>query len=108
MTGDRHPRRWLMRTAHSGQAVAAAIVPLWAIGMHPPSALVLVSAFPNLAAEAEHVHLVCSQCGRVTQIGPEEISPLVTALDGKYGFETDVGHLTVYGRCTDCRGQAAG
>jgi len=62
----------------------------------------------HLAAEAEHVHLVCSQCGRVTQIGPEEISPLVTALDGKLGFQTDVGHLTVYGRCADCRGRAAG
>src|SRR3954470_2723638 len=32
VTGDRHPRRWLMRTAHTGQAVAAAIVPLWALG----------------------------------------------------------------------------
>jgi Fur family transcriptional regulator, ferric uptake regulator len=62
----------------------------------------------HLAAEAEHVHLVCSQCGRVTQIGPEEISPLVAALDGKHGFQTDVGHLTVYGRCADCRGRAAG
>ncbi len=57
----------------------------------------------HLAAEAEHVHLVCSECGRITQIGPEEVSPLVTALAAKHGFETDVGHLTVFGRCADCR-----
>src|SRR5216683_1176799 len=25
----------------------------------------------HLAAEAEHIHLVCSQCGRVTQVGPD-------------------------------------
>jgi Fur family ferric uptake transcriptional regulator len=57
----------------------------------------------HLAAEAEHVHLVCSECGRIIEIGPEEVSPLVTGLAEKYGFETDVGHLTVFGRCTDCR-----
>src|ERR1700747_3201034 len=51
----------------------------------------------HLAAESQHVHLVCSDCGQVTEVGPEEVSPLVTALAGKYGFETDVGHLTVFG-----------
>jgi Fur family ferric uptake transcriptional regulator len=57
----------------------------------------------HLAAEAEHVHLVCSSCGKVTQIPPEAVSPLVTTLAEKYGFETDVGHLTVFGSCADCR-----
>jgi Fur family ferric uptake transcriptional regulator len=56
----------------------------------------------HLAAEAEHVHLVCSNCGKVTQIPPEAVSPLVTALRETYGFETDVGHLTVFGRCASC------
>jgi Fur family ferric uptake transcriptional regulator len=58
----------------------------------------------HLAEEAEHVHLVCSGCGRITQVGPDAVRPLVTALAGQHGFETDVGHLTVYGRCADCRG----
>ncbi len=57
----------------------------------------------HLAAEAEHVHLVCSECGKVSQIPPEAVSALVSALDTGYGFETDVGHLTVFGRCADCR-----
>ena len=58
----------------------------------------------HLSTEAQHVHLLCSRCGRVTQIGPEAVRPLVTALSDGYGFETDVGHLTVHGRCADCRG----
>ena len=57
----------------------------------------------HLAAEAEHVHLVCAECGRVTQVGPDAVQPLVTALADHHGFETDVGHLTVFGRCADCR-----
>ena len=57
----------------------------------------------HLAAEAQHVHLVCRDCGRVTEVAPEAARPLVTALDEQEGFETDVGHLTVYGTCRDCR-----
>jgi Fur family ferric uptake transcriptional regulator len=49
------------------------------------------------------VHLVCRDCGRVTEVGPDAIRPLITALEERHGFETDVGHLTVFGRCADCR-----
>jgi Fur family ferric uptake transcriptional regulator len=61
----------------------------------------------HLAAEAEHVHLVCSECGRISQVPPDAVAGLVTAVDEKYGFETDVGHLTVFGRCADCRSKKA-
>jgi Fur family ferric uptake transcriptional regulator len=61
----------------------------------------------HLAAEAKHVHLVCSECGKVTQVAPEAVSALVSALESRYGFETDVGHLTVFGRCASCRQDAA-
>jgi hypothetical protein len=29
---------------------------------------------------------------------------LVAALNDTQGFETDVGHLTVFGKCAECRG----
>lgn len=58
----------------------------------------------HLAAEADHVHLVCASCGRITQISPDAVAALVTVLDEHHGFQTDVGHLTVFGRCSDCRG----
>jgi Fur family ferric uptake transcriptional regulator len=57
----------------------------------------------HLAAEAQHVHLVCRDCEKVIQIDPAAVGSLVTVLDEEFGFETDVGHLTVYGRCADCR-----
>ena len=58
----------------------------------------------HLAAEAQHVHLVCRECGRVTELPPEAARPLVAALDSEHGFETDVRHLTVFGTCRECRG----
>src|SRR5215470_19537743 len=57
----------------------------------------------HLAAEAEHVHLVCRECGRIEQVGPRSVAPLVAALEAEHGFETDVRHLTVFGRCGACR-----
>jgi Fur family transcriptional regulator, ferric uptake regulator len=57
----------------------------------------------HLAADAQHVHLVCQQCERVTQVDPAAVRSLVSSLDAGYGFETDVGHLTVFGRCAQCR-----
>ena len=57
----------------------------------------------HLAAEAQHVHLVCRDCEKIIQIDPAAVSGLVTGLDADFGFETDVGHLTVFGRCADCR-----
>ncbi len=57
----------------------------------------------HLAAEAEHVHLVCRECGRIEEVGPDAVAPLVTALEAGQDFETDVRHLTVFGRCGACR-----
>jgi Fur family ferric uptake transcriptional regulator len=61
----------------------------------------------HLAAEAEHVHLVCRDCGRIQEVGPDAVAPLVTALEAEHDFETDVRHLAVFGRCGTCR-RAAG
>lgn len=57
----------------------------------------------HLADDAEHVHLVCRQCERVLEIDQSAVAPLVIALEEQEGFRTDVGHLTVFGLCADCR-----
>jgi len=36
-------------------------------------------------------------------VDPAAVRPLVSELETDYGFETDVGHLTVFGRCASCR-----
>jgi Fur family ferric uptake transcriptional regulator len=62
----------------------------------------------HLAADAHHVHLVCRDCDSITQLEPSAVGSLVTALEAEHGFETDVGHLTVFGRCARCRAAKAG
>ena len=53
----------------------------------------------HLASDANHVHLVCQDCGKIDEASPDAIAPLVSALDDSHGFETNVTHLTVFGRC---------
>lgn len=57
----------------------------------------------HLAAEAEHIHLVCRGCHNVQDVDPRAASGLADVLERDFGFETDVHHLTVYGKCKDCR-----
>jgi Fur family ferric uptake transcriptional regulator len=53
-------------------------------------------------ATPDHVHLVCRDCGRVEEASPAEFEPLTRALRSLHGFEPDLGHLTVFGRCSAC------
>jgi Fur family ferric uptake transcriptional regulator len=57
----------------------------------------------HLATEAQHVHLVCHRCGQITEVDKGTVRPLVTALEEAEGFQTDVGHLTIFGLCSGCR-----
>ncbi len=57
----------------------------------------------HLADTEQHVHLVCRHCEQVTEIEPAAVQALVTALRQQAGFQTDVGHLTVFGRCAACQ-----
>jgi Fur family ferric uptake transcriptional regulator len=50
----------------------------------------------------EHFHLVCRNCHQVVSVDPGVLSPLLETLRAEHGFEADVGHLTVFGRCTSC------
>ena len=52
--------------------------------------------------EHEHFHLVCRKCQRVTSVDPDVAAPLVERLRDEFAFETDLGHLVVFGACTTC------
>ncbi len=54
------------------------------------------------AARPPHVHLVCRNCGKVSEVSRDIIEPMTNELTDRYGFVTDVGHLTVFGTCADC------
>jgi len=55
----------------------------------------------------DHGHLLCSSCGRTWELGAGEVKPLVEALRRSRGFEVDLDHLTVEGRCASCRSASA-
>ncbi|MEI7779143.1 MAG: Fur family transcriptional regulator [Actinomycetes bacterium] len=53
--------------------------------------------------EATHIHLVCEECGKVTSIDAAVARPFIEAMRDLVGFETDVGHVSIHGRCSDCQ-----
>jgi Fur family transcriptional regulator, ferric uptake regulator len=56
------------------------------------------------AADApEHIHLICRDCGKVTEVEPQVVEPLLDTLAATQGFVADVGHLTIFGSCEECR-----
>ncbi len=52
---------------------------------------------------AEHGHLVCEECGSVTEVPGEVFSGLAAAARDGYGFEVSPRHYAVSGRCAGCR-----
>jgi len=56
----------------------------------------------HIAAEQDHLHLVCRQCGGITETDVTLADPLVEQLKSVHGFETDVTHFAIFGRCATC------
>lgn len=53
-------------------------------------------------SDHEHFHLVCRNCHQVISVAPDVVAPLAEQLKREQGFVIDVGHLAVFGHCTDC------
>ena len=58
----------------------------------------------HVADDAEHVHLVCRSCGAIAEVSPDVVAATVDRLAEDHGFEADVHHFAVFGRCAACRG----
>jgi Fur family ferric uptake transcriptional regulator len=50
----------------------------------------------------QHVHLICRECGVVTEVQPDVVTPALERLRSERGFVADVGHLTIFGTCQEC------
>lgn len=57
----------------------------------------------HVLPRTEHGHLFCAGCGASWDVEPAEIAALATALQRQQGFELDLSHLAIVGRCADCR-----
>jgi Fur family transcriptional regulator, ferric uptake regulator len=55
---------------------------------------------------AEHGHLHCSQCGATWELDRTRAAAVTRALRGADGFEVDIGHVTLVGRCAGCASTA--
>lgn len=56
----------------------------------------------HAAGAIDHLHLVCRDCGAVIETDVSLADTLVRRLAERHGFETDVAHFAVYGRCREC------
>lgn len=57
----------------------------------------------HVLPDAVHGHLHCSMCGASWEIGADEAAAVVASLDAERGFEVDLSHVTIVGRCRACR-----
>ena len=56
------------------------------------------------AGHREHLHLVCRDCDAVAAIDIEVAADLTRRLREQAGFEIDLEHFAIYGRCAQCSG----
>lgn len=56
----------------------------------------------HAAGDAGHLHLVCRDCGAITEVDVDVADDLVGRLRREHGFDTDVQHFAIYGRCVAC------
>jgi Fur family ferric uptake transcriptional regulator len=58
------------------------------------------------AGEDQHVHLVCRNCGSISEVDPSVMQPVTDRLRDEKGFRVDVGHVSLFGECGDCKDQS--
>ncbi|OII63225.1 transcriptional repressor [Streptomyces sp. CC53] len=61
----------------------------------------------HLAARHHHLHLVCRDCGEVIEADVDVAAEFTAKLRASFGFDTDMKHFAIFGRCADCTRKAA-
>ena len=57
----------------------------------------------HVGPSAFHAHLLCSSCGAHVELRRDEVQPVADEMLLRHGFDVDLDHLTIEGRCTGCR-----
>jgi len=60
----------------------------------------------HVAEKGHHHHLLCRTCGKITDLDESVLYPLKGSLLRDYGFDADLRHLAISGKCSDCRKKA--
>ena len=56
----------------------------------------------HVAEKGHHHHLVCHTCGKIIDLEESVLFPLKAALFREYGFDANLRHLAISGKCSDC------
>ena len=59
----------------------------------------------HVAEKGHHHHLVCQSCGKITDLEESALHSLKDALLLEYGFDADLRHLAISGKCSRCRSE---
>jgi Fur family ferric uptake transcriptional regulator len=49
-----------------------------------------------------HLHLVCRDCGTVIEVDTEVAAPMGNRMRDEHGFDIDLAHFAIFGRCARC------
>jgi Fur family transcriptional regulator, ferric uptake regulator len=60
----------------------------------------------HVLPEREHGHLHCTDCGATWDLDGADATIVVEGLRRTRGFDADLSHVTVVGRCAECRAAA--
>ncbi|WP_084725741.1 Fur family transcriptional regulator [Streptacidiphilus melanogenes] len=60
----------------------------------------------HLASRDQHMHLVCRDCDTVIETDVVLAEPFVESLRRAHGFDTDMKHFAIFGRCAACSAKA--
>ncbi|WP_246530934.1 Fur family transcriptional regulator [Streptomyces bathyalis] len=61
----------------------------------------------HLADRHHHMHLVCRDCTEVIEADLSVAEPFAEQLLATFGFDTDMKHFAIFGRCAKCSAQTA-
>jgi Fur family ferric uptake transcriptional regulator len=60
----------------------------------------------HAADDADHLHLVCRECGGIEEVSPVVFESAAQQIAAEHGFTVDAGHFAIFGTCSACRGVA--
>jgi Fur family transcriptional regulator, ferric uptake regulator len=61
----------------------------------------------RLSRQPEHEHLICLECGGVTEFKSQEVTAIKSRVGEAYGFRPVRHRLEIYGLCGSCQARGA-
>lgn len=78
---------------------------LTALGLVRPTYLGDAAQRFTLHHDRQHHHLVCEDCGEITDVEEEGLAEVTTQIASRLGFQPHGHYLEIYGLCRRCQGK---